>query len=166
MDISWIKPFLTHLSFREGVWLFPVAFVLHVREELPHFTAWARQNASQRFTQREYNVIHAAGVIVSLLSAAILWYFPNKWVVFAFFAFVFAPSAFFNTFFHAGATVISGRYCPGLLTGLTLYLPLFYFLNRLALHEGLLEFRSVLLALIIAGIFHAAEVGHNVYKAW
>ena len=32
---------LWRLSFHEAVWFFPLAFVLHVCEEWPSFTAWA-----------------------------------------------------------------------------------------------------------------------------
>ena len=42
--------------------------------------------------------------------AVIVWRFPNRFVVFVFFAFVFAPGLFFNTLFHAGATVIKREY--------------------------------------------------------
>ena len=80
--------------------------------------------------------------------------------------FVFAPAVLFNSIFHAGATVVSGVYCPGLLTAIVSYLPLFYFLSRLAFREGLLSAGTGILALVIAGVFHVMEVGHTVYKAW
>src|SRR5215467_5133397 len=65
------------LTFAQAVWLFCPAFVLHLLEEWPRFTGWARLHASARFTQRDYNVIHAAGVAMSLLAALIVSRFPN-----------------------------------------------------------------------------------------
>lgn len=83
-----------------------------------------------------------------------------------FFTLVFTPSIFFNTLFHSGATAISGVYCPGLLTALTLYLPLYFLVSRLAFQEGLLTNGVGLATFLVAGAFHFAEVGHNVFKAW
>jgi len=57
-------------------------------------------------------------------------------------------------------------YCPGLLTALTVYPPLYYFLSRLAYREGLLSSRAGLWALAVAGVFRVAEVSHNVFNAW
>ncbi|MCI0696882.1 HXXEE domain-containing protein [candidate division KSB1 bacterium] len=96
----------------------------------------------------------------------IIRFFSNKIVVFILFAFVFTPGIFWNTLFHAGATIRFGVYCPGLFTALILYLPLFFFISRLAYREGLLTETAGLIALLLAGIFHVVEVGHNVFKAW
>ncbi len=89
-------------SFREGVWLFPLAFTLHVLEEWPQFTAWAQRHASERFSRRDYVAIHTAGLTLSLLAAGVIWRFPNTWTVFVFFAFASAPAAFFNGFLTLG----------------------------------------------------------------
>jgi hypothetical protein len=107
-----------------------------------------------------------AGIIASLLFTLIVWRFPNRAVVFVFFEFVFAPSLFFNTLFHAGATVVTHEYCPGVITALTLYLPIFFFVSSAAWRENLLDLRKLIVVLIVAGSFHLSEVGHNVFKAW
>jgi hypothetical protein len=73
---------------------------------------------------------------------------------------------FFNIFFHAGATAAFGAYCPGLLTALTVYPSLFYFISRLAFSEGLLTNRLGWISFVIAGVVHAADVSRNVFKAW
>src|SRR5215471_8578581 len=46
----------------DAVWLYPVATVLHVREEWPGFPGWARRFASTRYTDREYVAVHAATI--------------------------------------------------------------------------------------------------------
>ena len=51
------------LTFSKAVWLFCPAFVLHVMEEWPRFTGWARLHASVQFTQSDYNLIHVAGTV-------------------------------------------------------------------------------------------------------
>ena len=106
---------LSKMTFREAIWLFPPAVTLHVLEEWPRFTSWAIRHASPLFTQHDYNTIHVAGIIASILFTMIVGRFPNRAVTFVFFAFMFAPSLLFNTLFHAGSTVITHEYCPGVL---------------------------------------------------
>jgi len=151
---------IERLTFVQAVWLFCSAFVLHILEEWPRLTGWARLHACERFTQRDYNVIHATGVAVSLLGALIVSRFQNRFVVFIFFAFVFTPAVLFNTLFHVGASVLARSYCPAAITAVAIYLPLFAVITTLAYREGLLA------TLVLAGVFHAWEVGHNVFKVW
>lgn len=166
MNFDAILQFLTGLSFRQAVWLFPFAFTLHVLEEVRQFTAWANRYASPHFTFQDYLKLHLAGIVIAFIAAAIIWFFPNKVVVFPFFTFIFTPGIFFNIFFHAGATAAFGAYCPGLLTALTVYPPLFYFISRLAFSEGLLTNKLGWISFVIAGVIHAADVSHNVFKVW
>jgi len=72
---------------------------------------------------------------------------------------------FFKALFHAGATAVYRVYCHGLLRALTVYPPLYYFLSRLA-YRDLLSCCAGLWALVVAGVFHAAGVGHNGFKVW
>lgn len=157
---------ISSLSFGQAVWLFCPAFALHVLEESPGFTGWAKRHASPRFTQRDYNVIHTAGVAASLLAALIVSHFPNRPVILVFFTFVFEPSVLFNAVFHVGASVLTRSYCPGMITAVVIYLPLFALITDLAYKEGLLGTGSLLATLVIAGGFHTWEVGHNVFKTW
>lgn len=157
---------ISSLSFGTAVWLFCPAFALHVLEEWPRFTSWARSYASPQFTKRDYDVIHTAGLAASLLAALTVWYFPNRPVIFIFFALVFSPSVLFNTIFHVGASVLTRNYCPGMITAVVIYLPLFALITDLAYKEGLLGTGSLLATLLIAGVFHTWEVGHNVFKTW
>ncbi len=166
VNLDVIAQFLSRLTFREAVWLFPFFFTLHVLEELPQFTTWAQRHASTAFSRIDYIKIHLAGIVTAFMASAVIWYFPNRIVLFVFFAFIFTPAIFYNTLFHAGATAYFGVYCPGLLTALVLYVPLYFFLSTLAFREGLLSKRLGLISFVIAGLFHAAEVGHNVFKAW
>jgi len=84
------------------VWLFPIAYVLHVLEELPQFTNWARRYTASSFTMRDYLVIHLSGIAVALLALVVIWFFPNRVVIFVFFAFVFTPAVCFNIISHSG----------------------------------------------------------------
>ena len=154
------------LSFRQAVWLIPLGFMLHVAEEWPGFTAWANRYASDRFTQRDYVVIHLSGIAGALLVAVILASLPTRGLTFLAFALFFLPAMFWNVFFHAGATVLCRAYCPGLVTAVCLYPLVVYWVTRAAFRDGLLDAGTAGAALLIAGAFHLWEVGHNVFKAW
>ena len=156
----------SNLSFRQAVLLYPVATALHVLEEWPGFPRWARRFAAPAYSDREYLVTHVVTVLVAVVAAGTLRAFPDPRLVWVFIAFVFGPAVFCNALFHAGASLASRAYCPGVRTGLLLYLPLSCALVALALREGLLSGRSLLVALCLAALCHAAEVGHNVFKRW
>jgi hypothetical protein len=166
MNFRSVEEFLNRLSFRHVVWLFPVAFSIHVLEEVCCFTQWAQTYASPAFTFSHYLTIHIAGIVLAFVAALILWLYANKILVFLFFAFMFAPAVFWNVFFHAGATAYFGVYCPGVITAVVIYLPLFALTSLKAVKERLLTNGAGLIALSVAGVFHTLEVGHNVFRAW
>jgi hypothetical protein len=58
------------MSFRRLAWLFPAAYLVHVLEEAPGFTEWARRNASTRYSQREFIRINTLGFVSSLAATA------------------------------------------------------------------------------------------------
>ena len=157
---------LAALSFRDAVVLFPPAVALHVLEERPGFPVWARRFASPRYSDRAYVVTHVLGIGLALATALLLRAFPAPWLVFAFFALVFGPGVLCNAFFHAGASIASRTRCPGVVTGLAIYLPLSAWLATLAVREGLIALPALGLALAVAAVLHALEVGHNVFARW
>jgi uncharacterized protein with HXXEE motif len=153
-------------AFRRLVWLFPIAYTLHVFEELPLFTSWARQYANASFTLRDYLTVHVTGVVVAVAAPLLISCFPNRVVIFLFFSFVFTPAVFFNIIFHAGATAVFGVYSPGLITAITVYPVIFFMVSRQALRENLISRGVAMISFLLAGLFHAADVSHNVFKAW
>ena len=50
-------------SFRRAAWTFPAAYLVDVAEEAPGFTAWARRNASERYTQTDFVRNNALGFV-------------------------------------------------------------------------------------------------------
>jgi len=61
-----------------------------------------------------------------------------------------------------GATAFSGVYCPGLITALVLYPPLFWYLSQITYREGLLTNTLGLVALLIAVLIHT-DVAMSVF---
>ncbi len=101
MDFELVIKQLSSMKFRQAVWLFPIAYTLHVFEELPQFTNWARHYANASFTMRDYLVIHVSGIVVAWLAPVVLQVIPNRIMIFIFFTFVFTPAVCFNILFHA-----------------------------------------------------------------
>jgi hypothetical protein len=114
----------------------------------------------------EYVFVHLLGLIAASISAVVISLKPHRVLIFIFFSTIFTPAAFFNIFFHVAATVAFGTYCPGVITALFIYTPLFFGITPLALHERLLTIRLTFVSLAIAGAIHLADVSHNVFKLW
>ena len=166
MDESHWIAVIHELPFRRAVWLFPLAFGVHVIEEWPQFVGWANRYASASFTRRDYLVIHLTGLVGAVVVAAMLSRVSPRPVVFVFFAFLFLPALFWNVVFHVGATVAYRAYCPGVVSAVLIYPPVVYLVSCAAQREGLTSLGSWMTALGIAAVFHVWEVGHNVFKAW
>jgi hypothetical protein len=140
------------------------AFALHVLEEAPGFTAWARRHASERYTQRDFVRNNALGLGITGAATCVLARSYRRGGVFpVYYSTIFTQQALFNTVFHAGTTVAWRTYSPGLITSLTLFLPLWLRTTHLALDSGLITRRGAVLASALAGTIHAGAVARQVF---
>jgi hypothetical protein len=156
----------SHLSLVQVIVLFPLGVALHVAEEWPGFPRWARRFASARYSDREYITTHVFAVVLAIGAVGVVRSFPTTPVLFGFLAIVFGPGVFCNAWFHIGATLLSRTYCPGMITGVLVYLPLSLMVVVSGMRDGLFTPRFLLAALAVAVIVHTLEVGHNVFKRW
>src|SRR6266849_1277685 len=162
MDANRLVASLGAVPFRQAVWLFPLATALHFLEEAPHFADWASKHALPSYTHQRWRRIHGLGMVFSIAFCALASIFPNRYVVFLFFALCLSESVL-NSLFHLGATAFSGVYCPGLITALVLYPPLFWYLSQIAYREGLLTNTLGLAAFLIAVLVHTVDVATSVF---
>jgi len=162
MDINRLVELQGALPFRQAVWLFPFATALHFLEEAPHFANWASKYALPSYTRQRWRRIHGLGMVFAIAFCALASIFSNPHVVFFFFALCLSESVL-NSLFHVGATAVSGVYCPGLITALVLYPPLFWYLSQLAYREGLLTNTLGLVAFLIAVVIHTVDVATSVF---
>jgi hypothetical protein len=101
----------------------PVVFVLHVLEEAPFFVAWINDRVTPPISERTFLTVNAVGLVITLGVALSLLASRERmtglvaaaWVGFLMLA---------NGLFHLVATVATRGYCPGVVTGVLLYLPL------------------------------------------
>jgi hypothetical protein len=162
MDINHLVELLRGLPFRQAVWLFPLASALHFLEEAPRFADWASNYALPGYTHQRWRRIHGLGMVFAIAFCALASIFPNRFVVFLLFALCLSESVL-NSLFHVGATAFSGVYCPGLITALLVYPPLYWYLSQLAYREGLLTNTLGVVAFLIAVVIHTVDVATSVF---
>jgi Protein of unknown function with HXXEE motif len=152
------------LQLQRAAGLLPAAFALHVVEEAPGFTGWARRHASERYTRRDFWRNNAAGMLLTLPTAgAISRRLPGRAAFFAFYTLVLTQQALWNTVFHAATTAAWREYSPGLVTAGALFLPLWAWTTRLAFQEDLLSGRAVAAGVVLGGAIHGTAVAQQVF---
>lgn len=154
--------YLSTLTFREAVWLFPLATLAHFLEEGRRFPSWAREHISPRYTRSHWTRVHSIGLAYAAAFSALVSAVPSRSLVFLYIAVCLAPSVF-NTLFHVGATAFYRSYSPGLITALVVYPPLFLCLGELSFREGLLTPLNGLIAAVLAGGVHTLDIATSVF---
>jgi hypothetical protein len=144
--------------------LFPAVFALHILEEAPRFTAWARRHGSPRYSQRDFVRNNALGLAMTAAATRLIARSPSRGRVFGYFSLVLTQQALFNTVFHVGTTIAYREYSPGLVTAVGGFLPLWWQLTRLARDEHLITRSGALGAAAIGGAVHGAAVIQQVYR--
>jgi hypothetical protein len=116
-------------------WAYVAAYVIHILDEAmlgETFVAMVRQNFWSAYEWKHFFGFNT--LLMSLIIASIILYeiFGAAWIVLPL-IFVFQMTT--NGLWHLGATLITRRYSPGLLTSL-LYWMLFYFVVRYSFLKG------------------------------
>jgi Protein of unknown function with HXXEE motif len=151
-------------AFSRTASLFPAVLALHVLEEAPGFTAWARRHCSPSYTQRDFVRNNTIGLAMTLLATRLIARHPARGPVFGYFSLVMTQQALFNTVFHVGTTVAYREYSPGLVTAVAGFLPLWWRLTQLARKERLLTRGGAAGAAAIGGAVHAAAFTQQLYR--
>ena len=133
------------------VLLTPVLFVVHVVEEAPGFVEWVNSLVEEDITQQLFIAVNTGGFVVTAVLAVIVALSCSRdaiVLILAWLSFLMLG----NTILHVGATVVLGRYSPGVVTSLVLYLPFFFLFLRRALREFRIGFVRAA-AVIVVGAF-------------
>jgi hypothetical protein len=104
--------------------LAPVLFAAHVLEEAPSFVAWFNSLVSPGISQPLFLTVNvvAGGITVVLTLAVLASPEPAPaTLLLAWLALLMGA----NGIFHLVGTLVHGRYSPGVVTGVFLYLPYF-----------------------------------------
>jgi hypothetical protein len=115
--------------------LAPFIFIVHFLEESPGFVAWFNSHVARGITPGLFWAVNITALVITLAVAALEWASRSAfsvrlallWLGFLMFA---------NAIFHVAGGLVDGRYVPGLLTAVLLYLPYFFWLSLRAVRGG------------------------------
>ena len=110
-------------------------FPLHVLEEGERFVAWFNALASPPITLPSFLAVNAAAFAITMLVVALAAFGDKRAALLAaigWFGFLFLG----NAILHITGTLAHGRYAPGTVTALLLYLPFFLRFAWLAARAG------------------------------
>ena len=132
------------------LWLVPVAYVIHIIEEVPRFVPWTKKYSwlfTSMFTMPKFimgNCIFMTYVLVSIFLAT---FYPGEWTLVL--GLSTAAWIFSNFLVHALYTLYTGEYSPGVVTASAIYAPVAVFIFYNFLISGILSIIGIILSIII-----------------
>jgi hypothetical protein len=149
------------MTFANPIWLlFPIVITLHNLEEAIWLPKWS-QHASRFHRPVKPGEFHFAVLCVTILaylSTYLAMTFPAVWIWKQLF-FGFLGAMILNTFVpHLFATIILKRYCPGLLTGLLLLIPINATIIYRAIATGDIQWLELVFSTLVVGIILLAAL--------
>jgi hypothetical protein len=106
----------------DGVWLFPITYLLHILEEAlagERFHFWVRQITGRTMSSRTFYWLNALFLALMVVAVALVRSRQAAWLI---------PAMGFcvslNGFGHLAGALVSRSYSPGLGTGVLLWIPL------------------------------------------
>lgn len=124
-----------------ALWVVVSVIGLHMLEEFGlDVTTWAGTLAPFRLLASEFHMVNFAYLTFAVATAQVGWRLPA-------FALATPATCLVNVLFmHVLGTLASGRFSPGLLTGIVLFLPASAYAFWAARRDGVLSRRVLLLA--------------------
>lgn len=117
----------TSNQFSRLLLLAPVIFVCHFLEESPTFVEWFNSHVSPDISLDLFWRVNLSALVVTLMVVGIEWLSRGALsMTLAVWWFAFLMLA--NAIFHSAAGLVDGRYVPGLMTAVLLYIPYYLWL--------------------------------------
>lgn len=116
-------------------WAYVAAYVVHILDESllgENFVEMVRRNFWPAYEWKHFFGFNTLLMSLIILSIVLFEVLGAAWIIFPL---MFVFQMFTNGLWHLGATLITRRYSPGLLTSI-LYWMLFYFIFRYAFLKG------------------------------
>ena len=134
------------------VWLFPLAYGLHVAEEYwLHFPAYVANLSGRHISNSQFLLLNAVFWLLMVASVGLVLARPSQsWLVVT-----LAAILGINAALHIVGSVVTATYSPGCVTAAFLYVPLVvYTLRRVVPHigHGLAVRAAALGAVVHAGV--------------
>jgi hypothetical protein len=149
--------------FRRAAWLLPAALAVHVAEEAPGFARWARRNAWEGYTDRDFARINAAGLALTVAATLAVTRSHSRAAFLAYHVGMLSQQALWNPVFHVGTTAAYREYSPGVVSAVALFPATWLVLTRAAVREARISRRATAVSAALAAPIHAAAVAQQVY---
>ncbi len=134
------------------IWLMPAAFAPHIAEEYAAGCPdWVTHTLGGSMTAGAFLTNNALFMVILLSLTGWAAWRPSPVSLFALLSWA-SGNLFWNFVFHVATTAIYGRYSPGLMTAVLLYLPVSLLVARAALHERILRRGAFAGAVCIGGV--------------
>jgi len=146
----------THQKWFDPILLAPIVFVCHFLEEAPTFVPWFNAHVARGITQGMFWRVNLTALMITLIVVVVEWSSrsgASQAVVVVWFGFLM----FANAVFHIIGAIVDGRYVPGVITAVVLYLPYFSVLSVSVVKHKRLSVPASILAAIIGGLPMAAH---------
>jgi hypothetical protein len=107
--------------------LAPLIFICHFLEESQGFVEWFNGHVARGISSGLFWRVNIAGLVITLLVVGIEWFSRSAFslvVAISWFSFLMLA----NAVFHVVGGLVDGRYVPGLITAILLYLPYYSWL--------------------------------------
>lgn len=141
-----------NVRFQRLIWLMPAAFAPHIAEEYgTGFPDWVTQTLGGAMTAGAFLTNNALFMVILLSLTALATWRPSRVTAFVLLSWA-SGNLFWNAVFHLVTTALYGRYSPGLMTAVLLYLPVSLLVARAALRERVLPLGAFAGATCIGGV--------------
>jgi hypothetical protein len=131
--------------------LAPLIFIFHFTEESAGFVAWFNAHVDRGINSSLFWQVNISALGITVLVALFGFYSPSAvsdgmvlcWLGFLMLA---------NAIFHITAALKDGKYMPGLVTAVILYLPYFYLVARKVIRSGRISPLVLVILTLLGGI--------------
>jgi hypothetical protein len=139
-------------------WAYVAAYVIHILDESllgENFVEMVKRNFWPAYEWKHFFGFNTLLMSLIILSIVLFEVLGAAWIIFPL-TFVF--QMFTNGLWHLGATLITKRYSPGLLTSI-LYWMLFYFIFRYAFLKGEIAVPQFMISAILGALITILMIG-------
>lgn len=100
----------------------PLVFIAHVLEEAPGFVAWFNSHVSRGITSQSFWQVNVTALVITVAVSLLAWLDTSTGTALATVAWLSCLMGA-NALIHITGALVDGRYVPGLVTAIFLYLP-------------------------------------------
>jgi hypothetical protein len=139
-------------------WAYVAAYVVHILDESmlgEGFVGMVRRNFWPEYEWKHFFGFNTMLMSLIIFSIVVYEIWGGAWIIFPL---VFVFQMFTNGLWHLGATIITRRYSPGLLTSI-LYWVLFYFIVRYSFLKGEIPLSRFVISAVLGTLVTVVMIG-------